>query len=160
MLATQTLEKSCNKRDDSVTQSWAFQYNKLEDRQQILARKMVSDILFQASLGNLQLHHSVQLQNIFNPPVKTIKMSSMPSSQQNSTYHKPRSQFVINRIIDPNPLSSNRRIFNNRNSTPISPYNEYDENASVAYETTAQSESSDNTELQNYFSHFGTDTNF
>lgn len=181
MLARQTLEKR-NNTDDSLSQSWASQYNQMDDQQKILSRKMISDILFQGCMGQLQFDHTIQLQNMFNPAIAT---TSVPSTQFNIIRPTPRAHFINNRIRIPTPLSSTGSG-SSQTSNPISGYStsnfantriitvptpltsneslstsgsEYMFEGPIAYDCLPEDESTTNTDIQQYFSQFGSELN-
>lgn len=56
--------------DEILAKSWAIQYGEMHGEQKLIARKLISDILFHGCLGNLEMSHAMRIQDILmNEPV-------------------------------------------------------------------------------------------
>ncbi|XP_046810486.1 uncharacterized protein LOC124420698 isoform X1 [Lucilia cuprina] len=49
---------------DILAKSWAVQYKEMQGNQKIIARKIISDILFHGCIGTLNMSHTVDIQEI------------------------------------------------------------------------------------------------
>ena len=47
-----------------LAKSWAVQYDEMQGEQKLIARKLISDILFHGCLGNLEMSHAMRIQDI------------------------------------------------------------------------------------------------
>ncbi|XP_067625895.1 uncharacterized protein [Eurosta solidaginis] len=149
-------ERLANSREptegDSLAQSWASQYSEMEAFQKTIARKIISDVLFQGCLGALEFRHAIQIQNVFNPsqiltPNVIPQYPMRTSTQLNYAVPQHMQNYTI-RV--PTPLSSGSSI----NSSRMSP--QVTQNVRIV-EDTSSINSSSVENLQNFFASFETD---
>ena len=65
--AYQTKEMSQSNQQataEILAKSWAVQYSEMQGEQKLIARKLISDILFHGCLGNLEMSHAIRIQDI------------------------------------------------------------------------------------------------
>ncbi|XP_067630138.1 uncharacterized protein [Eurosta solidaginis] len=149
-------ERLANSREptegDSLAQSWASQYSEMEASQKTIARKIISDVLFQGCLGALEFRHAIQIQNVFNPsqiltPNVIPQYPMRTSTQLNYAVPQHMQNYTI-RV--PTPLSSGSSINSSRMSPQVA------QNVRIL-EDTSSINSSSVENLQNFFESFETD---
>ncbi|XP_049312337.1 uncharacterized protein LOC125778465 [Bactrocera dorsalis] len=93
-------QQNNNDPDDVVAKTWGAQLKEMEPQQKILARKLISDVLFQGCVGNLNNSHIQELSNIFQfRPTTAISYVSTPSPVE-----------LINAPYDPTTYNSQESI--------------------------------------------------
>ncbi|TMW43207.1 hypothetical protein DOY81_011715, partial [Sarcophaga bullata] len=66
-----------------LAKSWAVQYGEMQGEQKLIARKLISDILFHGCLGNLEMSHAMRIQDILlNESVTNYYMDSQEAMDQ------------------------------------------------------------------------------
>lgn len=69
--------------DDAVAKAWGAQLKEMKTEQKVLARKLISDVLFQGCIGSLNRFHVQEFPNFFESrPSTTISNLSTPSPVQ------------------------------------------------------------------------------
>lgn len=77
-----------------LAKSWAVQYGEMHSEQKVIARKLISDILFHGCLGNLDMSHAMEIQNIlhnesarnYHHPYNMDSQGAMEQSEPNIEY--------------------------------------------------------------------------
>ncbi|XP_065366851.1 uncharacterized protein LOC135959746 [Calliphora vicina] len=64
---------------DILAKSWAVQYKEMQGNQKLIARKIISDILFHGCMGTLNMSHTIDIQDILLRNSNTATQSNLQS---------------------------------------------------------------------------------
>ncbi|KAM7345353.1 uncharacterized protein ACRADG_011694 [Cochliomyia hominivorax] len=70
---------------DILAKSWALQYRDMANDQKLIARKLISDIIFHGCLDQLNMSHVIEFQEIFSKNFYNQNFHVRPQSTEEST---------------------------------------------------------------------------
>ena len=78
-----------------LAKSWAVQYGEMQGEQKLIARKLISDILFHGCLGNLEMAHAMRIQDILlNESVANYHHPYYMESHETMEHPGPKIEYV------------------------------------------------------------------
>ncbi|XP_037820947.1 uncharacterized protein LOC119609962 [Lucilia sericata] len=98
---------------DILAKSWAVQYKEMQGNQKLIARKIISDILFHGCMGTLNMSQTVDIQEILLRTSSTDQpIHQMPVSQSNmdsneSDHYSDQEFFQYESVRESSPIPYN-----------------------------------------------------